>query len=105
MGPSFEFSDFRQYINLQGCFEKIPFVFAIKSALIELSKSLLNILSVLFLLKKFDFNYCLTEEYANKLYDILYNKNYHMDLEYVKQFNSEESVIAKYNEFFKKLLK
>ena len=46
-----------------------------------------------------------TEEYASKLYDILYNKNYHMDLEYVKQFNSEESVIAKYNEFFKKLLK
>lgn len=74
MGPSFEFSDFRQYINLQGCFEKIPFVFAIKSALIELSKSLLNILSVLFLLKKFDFNYCLTEEYANK--SLLYKHSY-----------------------------
>ena len=46
-----------------------------------------------------------TEEYASKLYDILYNKNYHMDLEYVKQFNSEEMVVTKYNEFFKKLLK
>jgi glycosyltransferase involved in cell wall biosynthesis len=46
-----------------------------------------------------------TEEYASKLYDILYNKNYHMDLEYVKQFNSEEMVVNKYNKFFKKLLK
>jgi glycosyltransferase involved in cell wall biosynthesis len=46
-----------------------------------------------------------TEEYASKLYDILYNKNYHMDLEYVKQFNSEEMVVTKYNQFFKKLLK
>lgn len=46
-----------------------------------------------------------TEEYANKLYEILYNKNFHMDLEYVKQFNSNEVVIEKYTEFFKKLLK
>jgi glycosyltransferase involved in cell wall biosynthesis len=46
-----------------------------------------------------------TEEYAKKLHDILYNKNYHMDMEYVKQFNSEETVVKKYNEFFKKLLK
>ena len=45
-----------------------------------------------------------TEEYANKLYDILYNNNYHMDLDYVKQFNSEESVVAKYNEFFKNII-
>jgi glycosyltransferase involved in cell wall biosynthesis len=45
-----------------------------------------------------------TEEYANKLYDILYNDNYHMDLDYVKQFNSEESVVAKYNEFFKNII-
>lgn len=46
-----------------------------------------------------------TIEFSDKLYDILYNDNYHMDLDYVKQFNSEESVVAKYNEFFKKLLK
>ena len=46
-----------------------------------------------------------TEQYAEKLYDILYNKNYHMDMDYVKKFNSEETVVAKYNEFFKKLLK
>ena len=45
-----------------------------------------------------------TEEYANKLYDILYNDNYHIDLDYVKQFNSEESVVKKYNEFFKKII-
>jgi glycosyltransferase involved in cell wall biosynthesis len=45
-----------------------------------------------------------TEEYANKLYDILYNDNYHMDLDYVKQFNSEEIVVNKYNNFFKKII-
>lgn len=45
-----------------------------------------------------------TEEYASKLYEILYNKNFHIDLDYVKQFNSNEVVMKKYNEFFKKLL-
>jgi len=45
------------------------------------------------------------EEYASKLYEILYNKNFHMDLDYVKKFNSAELVSKKYNEFFKKLLK
>lgn len=44
------------------------------------------------------------EDYANKLYEILYNKNFHMDLDYVKKFNSDEVVMQKYNEFFKKLL-
>jgi glycosyltransferase involved in cell wall biosynthesis len=46
-----------------------------------------------------------TEEYADKLYDILYNKNFHIDLDYVKQFNSEDIVMKKYNEFFKNILK
>lgn len=45
-----------------------------------------------------------TEEYAKALYEILYNKNFHMDLDYVKKFNSEKSVIEKYEEFFKKIL-
>jgi glycosyltransferase involved in cell wall biosynthesis len=45
-----------------------------------------------------------TEEYAKKLYEILYNNNFHMDLDYVKKFNSDEVVMQKYNEFFKKLL-
>ena len=45
------------------------------------------------------------EDYAQKLYDILYNKNYHMDLEYIKVFNSEEIVLQKYSEFFKNILK
>jgi DNA-directed RNA polymerase subunit K/omega len=46
-----------------------------------------------------------TEEYADKLYDILYNKNFHMDLDYVRKFNSEEIVMKQYNNFFKKILK
>jgi glycosyltransferase involved in cell wall biosynthesis len=46
-----------------------------------------------------------TKEYASKLYEILYNKTFHMDLDYVKKFNSQETVATKYNEFFKKLLK
>jgi glycosyltransferase involved in cell wall biosynthesis len=46
-----------------------------------------------------------TEEYADKLYDILYNKNFHIDLDYVRKFNSEEIVMKQYNNFFKKILK
>jgi glycosyltransferase involved in cell wall biosynthesis len=45
-----------------------------------------------------------TEEFAKKLYDILYNKNYHMDLDYIKNFNSEESVIRRYEEMFDTLM-
>jgi glycosyltransferase involved in cell wall biosynthesis len=46
-----------------------------------------------------------TEEYADRLYDILYNNDFHIDLDYVKQFNSEDIVMKKYNEFFKNILK
>jgi glycosyltransferase involved in cell wall biosynthesis len=45
-----------------------------------------------------------TEEFAKKLHDILYNKNYHMDLNYIKNFNSEESVIRRYEEMFDTLM-
>jgi hypothetical protein len=45
-----------------------------------------------------------TEEFAKKLYDILYNNNYHMDLDYIKNFNSEESVIRRYEEMFDTLM-
>jgi glycosyltransferase involved in cell wall biosynthesis len=45
-----------------------------------------------------------TEEFAKKLYDILYNKNYHMDLEYIKSFNSEESVVFRYEKMFDDLM-
>lgn len=45
-----------------------------------------------------------TEEFAEKIYEILFNKNYHIDLNYVKNFNSEEIVYKKYNEFFKNIL-
>jgi glycosyltransferase involved in cell wall biosynthesis len=45
-----------------------------------------------------------TEEFAKKLHDILYNKNYHMDLDYIKNFNSEESVIRRYEEMFDTLM-
>lgn len=45
-----------------------------------------------------------TEEYAKALYEVLYNKNFHMDLDYVRKFNSEESVVEKYENFFKKIL-
>ena len=45
-----------------------------------------------------------TEEFAKKLYDILYNKNYHIDLEYIKTFNSEESVVFRYEKMFDELM-
>lgn len=66
VGPSFEFADFRNFINLEGPFKNIPKFLAIKSAVIELFKSVINILIVLFFLKPFDGNYCITQEYANK---------------------------------------
>jgi len=45
-----------------------------------------------------------TEEYAKKLYDILYNNNFHMDLDYIKEFNKEDSVIDRYEKMFDKLM-
>lgn len=44
-------------------------------------------------------------EYSQKLYEILYNNNYHMDLNYSKDFNSEEVVYKKFEQFFKTILK
>jgi lysophospholipid acyltransferase len=73
-GPSFEFADFRDYINLQGHFKNIPKLLAIRTAFIELSKSIVNILIVVLFTKPFDVNYCITEEYANEsfLWKFLY---------------------------------
>lgn len=45
-----------------------------------------------------------TETFADKLYDILYKNDYHMDLDYVKEFNSEKSVVEKYKNFFNKII-
>jgi len=45
-----------------------------------------------------------SEEFAEKLYEILFNNNFHMDLEYVKKFNSQNVVQKKYEQFFNKLL-
>jgi glycosyltransferase involved in cell wall biosynthesis len=44
------------------------------------------------------------EEYADSLLKILYDNEFHIDLEYVKQFNSQEVSYKKYNDFIKKLL-
>ena len=41
------------------------------------------------------------EDFANKLYDILFNENYHMDLDYIQSFNSLDVVVQKYKEIFK----
>ena len=46
-----------------------------------------------------------TEEFASKLYDILYNNNFYMNIEHIKNFNSEESVIARYEAMFDNLMK
>ena len=43
------------------------------------------------------------ESFADKLYEILYNKNYHMDLDYVKEFNSEEVVTKACADLFKSI--
>lgn len=43
------------------------------------------------------------DEYANKLYDILYNKNFHIDYDYIMNFNMENVVIEKYISLFKKM--
>jgi glycosyltransferase involved in cell wall biosynthesis len=43
------------------------------------------------------------DEYANKLYDIIYSKKFHIDYEYVKNFNTESVVVQKYISLFKKM--
>jgi glycosyltransferase involved in cell wall biosynthesis len=45
------------------------------------------------------------EEYVDKLYQILFEGNYHMDMDYIKEFNSFESVTKKYKELFEKIMK
>lgn len=45
------------------------------------------------------------DEYVNYLYEIIYNNNFHIDNEYVKNFNSEKSVDESYQLFFDKILK
>jgi glycosyltransferase involved in cell wall biosynthesis len=44
------------------------------------------------------------DEYANYLYDIIYNNQFHIDNEHVKKFNSEKSVDENYQLFFDKIL-
>ncbi len=68
MGPSFEFQDFRQFINLEGPFRDIPMKSAIIAGLTELLKSFLNILSVVFLLSKYNYLYCLSKEFDERSY-------------------------------------
>lgn len=45
-----------------------------------------------------------TDEYAQKLYNILFNQDFHMDFDYVKAFNSEAVVCAQYQDFFRRIL-
>lgn len=44
------------------------------------------------------------DEYANYLYDVIYNNKFHIDNEHVKNFNSEKSVDESYQLFFDKIL-
>ena len=44
------------------------------------------------------------EEYAQYLYNILYKNEYHIDNDYVRQFNSENVVDENYQLFFNKIL-
>jgi glycosyltransferase involved in cell wall biosynthesis len=44
------------------------------------------------------------EEYADSLLRLLYDNDFHIDLEYVKRFNSQEISYKKYNDFIKNLL-
>lgn len=43
------------------------------------------------------------DEYAKHLYDILYNSRFHIDYEYVKNFNREPDIVQKYSSLFKKM--
>lgn len=66
MGPSFEFSDFKNFINLSEEYKNITLNLCAIPALTELFKSILNILSVLFFMSTFDSKYLTTEEFGNK---------------------------------------
>ena len=43
------------------------------------------------------------DEYVSRLYDILYNNKFHMDYDYIKNFNTESTVVEKYISLFKKM--
>ena len=49
----------------------------------------------------FDYRNSVSGSY--KLYDILYNKNFHMDYDYIMNFNMENIVVEKYISLFNKM--
>ena len=45
------------------------------------------------------------EDFADKLYKILFESDFQIDHDFIKKFNSEEVVLSKYNELFDTFLK
>jgi lysophospholipid acyltransferase len=66
LGPSFEFSEFRDFIYLKGNYGNIPKDSCIVSGLYELGKALVNIISTVVLSAPLDFNYCASEDFGTK---------------------------------------
>ena len=68
VGPSFEFSDFKKFIELKGEYKDLPKDLAIKSAIKEFSKAMICIFLFLAGGKICDIHYLITEKFNNHNY-------------------------------------
>jgi lysophospholipid acyltransferase len=66
MGPSFEFADFRKYINLEDEYQEIPKILAMKKGLLELLKGFTCMGLLIALGGPFDFMYCASDDFGKK---------------------------------------
>jgi len=69
-GPSFEFVDFKKFIYLQGPYNNIPIILAIKAALVELFKGAIFMIVFFFFLEKYPISYIATEEFSLIFYPL-----------------------------------
>lgn len=76
LGPSFEFRDFRDYINFEGVYKDIPRKQAMTAGFIELGKAAFNMLTYVIFMHKLSFVYCSDPEFGEKsaIYQVNFNK-------------------------------
>jgi len=74
VGPSFEFSDFRDFINMEKEYKAIPMQSSIQKGFIELGKAFSSLFIMIILSKYFHYHYVITEEFGKTalLYKLFY---------------------------------
>lgn len=77
VGPSFEFTDFRNFINLQNEYSDIPKNLAIKEGFREFGKSIMCMIIYIGLKNPFKNTYCITDEFGEKSYFYKVKNNFY----------------------------